>query len=104
MFALISVGGKQVLAEEGKWFQTELLPGAVGDAIAFDALLVSDEEGTATKVGMPTVAGAKVSGKILEHGRSEKVSVIKYKRKVRYRRNVGHRQPFTKVLVESITA
>lgn len=103
MFALISSGGKQVVAEAGKWFQTELLPGAVGDIVSFDALLVSDDEGANTKVGAPTVAGAKVSGKILEHGRGEKVSVIKYKRKVRYRRNVGHRQPFTKVLVESIT-
>ena len=70
----------------------------------FDALLVSDDDGSNTKVGNPTVPSAKVTGKIVEQGRDKKISVVKYKPKVRYRRNVGHRQPFTKVLIETIKA
>lgn len=104
MFAIIKTGGKQYTVEEGKWFLTEKIEAEEGAVVEFDALLVSDDEGKETKVGTPTVAGAKVTGKILEQGRSKKVSVIKYKPKVRYRRNVGHRQPFTKVMIEKISA
>ncbi|MBI2476783.1 50S ribosomal protein L21 [Candidatus Uhrbacteria bacterium] len=104
MFAIIVSGGKQHVVEEGRWFSTEKIDQEVGTAVEFDALLVSNDEGTATKIGTPNVAGVKVKGKILEHGREKKISVIKYKPKVRYRRNVGHRQPFTKVLIEKITA
>ena len=100
MFAIIEVGGKQAVVEVGKWFQTELLPGEVGTEITFPALLVAD--GDDAKVGAPHVAGVTVRGKITEHGRGKKIAVVKYKRKVRYRRNVGHRQHFTKVLIEAI--
>ncbi len=104
MFAIIATGGKQYVVEEGRWFVTEKIEKAEGETIEFEPLLVSDDEGKETKVGTPTVAGAKVVGKILEHDRDTKVSVIKYKPKVRYRRNVGHRQPFTKIMIEKITA
>ena len=69
---------------------------AEGETVEFDALLVSDDEGKETKVGTPTVSGVKVIGKIMEQGREKKISVIKFKSKSRYRRNVGHRQPYTK--------
>lgn len=100
MFAIIKSGGKQQVVEEGKWFLTEKIDQEDGSTVEFDALLISDDEGKETKIGTP-IAG-KVTGKILEHGRSEKVSVIKYKPKSNYRRNVGHRQPFTKVMIEKI--
>ncbi|SRR3989338_1900341 len=102
MFAIIESGGKQHLVEEGRWFQTEKIDQEEGSTVEFAPLLVSDDEGKATKVGTPTVSGAKVVGKIVEHGRTKKISVIKFKAKSNYRRNVGHRQPFTKVLVEKI--
>lgn len=102
MFAIIKSGGKQHVVEEGKWFITEKIEKKEGEAIEFEPLLVSDKKDT--KVGTPTVAGAKVTGKIMEHGRHKKVSVVKYKPKVNYRRNVGHRQPFTKVMIEKISA
>lgn len=104
MFAIIETGGKQYVVEEGRYFSTEKIDKAEGDPIEFEALLVSDDEGKETKVGTPTVKGAKVIGKIMEHGREKKISVIKFKSKSRYRRNVGHRQPFTKVMIEKISA
>lgn len=104
MFAIIETGGKQAVVEEGRWFTTEKLDLAEGAPVEFAPLLVSDDEGKDVKIGKPTVEGAKVLGKVLEHGRAPKISVIKFKAKSRYRRNVGHRQPYTKVLIEKISA
>ena len=73
-----------------------------GELITFEPMLVASDDGASVKVGTPIVTGSKVTAKIVEHGRAEKISVIKYKPKVRYRRNVGHRQPFTKIIIETI--
>jgi large subunit ribosomal protein L21 len=100
MFAIIKSGGKQHVVEEGKWFLTEKIDQEEGTAVEFDALLISDDEGKETKVGTP-VAG-KVTGKIMENGRGKKIAIVKYRAKSNYRRNVGHRQPFTKVMIEKI--
>ncbi len=75
---------------------------AEGETMTFEPMLVSDDEGNVVKVGAPIVAGASVKATIVEHGRGEKISVIKYKPKTRYRRNVGHRQPFTKIRIDAI--
>ena len=104
MFAVIQAGGKQFEVKEGQELKIEKVEKEIGENIAFEALLIADEEGTQVKIGTPLVSGAKITAKILEHGRTEKVSVIKYKPKVRYRRNFGHRQPFTKIKIEKITA
>lgn len=103
MMAVITTGGKQYLVKEGQELTVEKLTNKPESTLEFDALLVTDEEGKDVKVGEPTVSGAKVSAKVMEHGRAKKVSVIKYKPKSRYRRNVGHRQPFTKIKIEKIT-
>lgn len=100
MFAIIKSGGKQHVVEEGKWFLTEKIDQEEGSKVEFDVLLVSDDKDT--KVGTPTVSGAKVTGTIVEHGRAKKVSVVKYKPKSNYTRNVGHRQPYTKVMIDKI--
>lgn len=102
MFAVINTGGKQYIVSEGTTLKVELLTDAPGTELSFDALLVADKEGNDVKVGQPTVAGMKVSAKVVEHGRWDKVSVVKFKRKVRYRRNVGHRQPFTLIEITKI--
>lgn len=102
--AVIQTGGKQYIVREGQELKVEKLPFAEGASVDFDVLLVSDEEGAKTQVGLPIVDGAKVSARVLDHGRAKKVSVIKYKPKVRYRRNVGHRQPFTRIKIEKIVA
>jgi large subunit ribosomal protein L21 len=102
--AVIQTGGKQYLVSEGQELRVEKLPLEVGATVEFDALLVSDLEGKNTKVGTPTVGGVKVKASVLAQDRADKVSVVKYKPKVRYRRNVGHRQPFTKIKIDQIAA
>ncbi len=102
MFAVISTGGKQYLVTEGQKLRVEKLDLEAGATLTLDCLLVSDDSGNDVKVGTPLVAGGSVTAKVVEQGRADKVSVIKYKRKVRYRRNVGHRQPFTEIQIESI--
>lgn len=82
----------------------EKLPGNVGETIKFSqVLLLSNPDGSTVTLGKPHVSGAEVSGKILEQGLGEKISVVKFKSKVRYKRRVGHRQPFTKVKIETIS-
>ena len=102
--AVIQTGGKQYFVREGQELEIEKLSVEEGTTVDFDVLLLSDEEGTKTQVGTPTVSGAKVSAIVQGHGREDKVSVIKYKSKSRYRRNVGHRQPFTRIKIEKIAA
>jgi large subunit ribosomal protein L21 len=102
--AVIQSGGKQYLVREGQELKVEKLILEEGATIDFDVLLVSDEDGSHVQVGTPTVGGAKVTAKVLEQGRAKKVPIIKYKPKSRYRRNVGHRQPFTTLKIEKIAA
>jgi len=96
--AVIKTGGKQYKVAGGQELNIEKLEGNVGDKIKFDqVLLITDEEGEKFEIGQPILKEINIEAEIVEQGRAKKVSVIKYKRKVRYRRNVGHRQPFTKV-------
>ena len=102
MFAVIKAGGKQYIVRPGEELKIEKLEKDVGAAIELEAILISDDEGIDVQVGKPTAG--KVEATVIEQGRSKKVSVVKYKPKVRYRRNVGHRQPFTKIKIEKIVA
>lgn len=102
-FAVMKTGGKQYIVREGDVLSLEKLEGASGDAISFsEVLLITDETGEGMKLGVPTVAGAKVEGKVMEQGKGKKIFIIKYKPKVHYRRKRGHRQLFTKVKIEKI--
>jgi len=103
-FAVIQTGGKQYIVREGQDLKVEKLELEVGAPVVLDVLLVSDDNGSDVKVGNPLVSGANIKASVLEQGRADKVSVVKYKSKSRYRRNVGHRQPFTKLHIEKITA
>jgi large subunit ribosomal protein L21 len=103
MYAVITTGGKQYLVKEGLKVQVEKIDLEEGKSITFPAMLVASDDGSDVKVGSPEVKGSSVTAKILEQGRDTKISVIKYKRKVRYRRNVGHRQPFTILEIEKIS-
>lgn len=102
MYAVITTGGKQYLVTEGQKVKVEKLELELGATLTLDCLLVSDKDGNDVKVGTPLVPGGKVTAKVLVQGRADKISVVKYKRKVRYRRNVGHRQPFTEIQIETI--
>lgn len=100
MIAVIKTGGKQYLVREGETLKVETLSGKAGDTVSFEVLLRAEEDGSKVEVGAPTLAEAK--GEIVEHGRGKKVSVVKYKNKIRYQKRSGHRQPFTKVKIAKI--
>jgi large subunit ribosomal protein L21 len=102
MYAVITTGGKQYFVQQGEKLQVEKLELDPGATLNFEAMLVAETDGSQVQVGTPFVSGITVVAKVLEHGRADKISVIKYKPKVRYRRNVGHRQPFTLLQIESI--
>lgn len=103
MIAIIKTGGKQYKVRENQVIKVEKLIAEKDSEFIFDqVLLVADEAGADLKIGAPIVPNANVKAKVLEHGRSDKVSVVKYKSKTRYHKRVGHRQPFTKLEVVSI--
>lgn len=98
MYAIIETGGKQLKVEKGQKIFVEKLDAE--KEVTFDkVLMVSDEK---TLIGEPYVKGAKVVCSVLEHGKGKKIIVFKYKPKKRYKKKKGHRQPFTKLLVEDI--
>ena len=103
MYAIIETGGKQYKVQEGDVIVVEKLDAAEGEQVTFDKVLaVSKEDGLVA--GTPFVAGASVSAKGKEQGKGRKLIVFKYKPKKNYRRKQGHRQPFTKVVIEKIQA
>lgn len=99
-YAIIRSGGKQYTVREGARLMVEKLEGEPGASVDLDVLMVAD--GDSVTVGTPVVAGAKVVAEIVEHGRGEKIHVLKYKPKVRYRKRTGHRQPFTRLAIKQI--
>ena len=101
MQAIIETGGKQYRVSEGDIIYVEKLPAAEGDDISFDRILTVFEEDK-VKFGNPIVKGVEVSGKVLKNGKSKKVIVFKFKAKKNYRKTMGHRQPYTKVQINTI--
>ncbi len=101
VFAVIETGGKQYKVVEQDIIFVEKLEVAEGDEIVFDSVkALSSEDGF--KVGTPTVAGAKVTAKVLKNGKNKKIYVFKYKSKKNEKKKIGHRQPFTKVQIVKI--
>jgi len=100
MYAIIKTGGKQYKVAEGDVITVEKLAQGEGEEVVFDEVLtiVGDE----VKVGRPLVEGAKVTAKVEAQGKEKKIRIFKYKAKSNYRRRQGHRQPFTKVVIEKI--
>ncbi len=105
MYAVIQTGGKQYRVEPGKTVVVEKLAGDAGAQVVFDqVLLVSSGDGGNVTVGKPTVAGAKVTGEIVEQTRGDKLVVFKFRRRKNYVRRNGHRQDVTVVKVGEIQA
>ncbi len=104
MYAVVKTGGKQYKVKEGVSLKVEKLVAQPGDMLDLEVLLVADEDGKNVKVGTPNVAGAKVTAKVVEQGRHDKIRVVKYKPKSRYTRVNGHLQPFTEISIDSIKA
>lgn len=103
MYAIIETGGKQYKVEEGMELYIEKLDVEAGDVVNFDKVLLVSKDGQ-VQVGSPTVTNATVSGKVERHGRGKKIVVFKYKPKKNYSKKQGHRQPYTKVVIEKINA
>lgn len=101
MYAIIETGSKQYKVQVGDVLNIEKLHVAEGESVTFDRVLaVSKENGLIT--GTPIISGAMVTAKVEEHGKGAKIIVYKYKAKKNYRRKQGHRQPYTKVIIENI--
>ncbi len=101
MYAIVATGGKQFKVSPGQMVDVEKIPGDEGTAIEMDSVLfVADGENIT--VGQPIVDGAKIKATIMGQGRQKKVIVFKYKNKIRYRRKRGHRQHYTKLLIDEI--
>jgi large subunit ribosomal protein L21 len=103
MYAIIQTGGKQYRVAEGDVLTIEKLEAEEGDVVEFDQVLTVVKEGKVV-VGKPVVEGAKVTAKVEAQGKGKKILVFKYKAKSNYRRRKGHRQPYTKVVIEKIEA
>ncbi len=104
MFAIIETGGKQYKVAEGEFFRAELLSDYQADQeIEIDKVLAV-YDGEMLTAGKPYVENAKVTCKVIEHGKAKKVIVFHYKPKKNIRKKNGHRQPFTKLQVVSIQA
>lgn len=103
MYAVIKTGGKQYRVAEGDVLNVEKLNAEAGSEVVFDEVLTV-VNGADVKIGQPVVEGAKVTAKVVEQGKGEKILVFKYKAKSNYRKRQGHRQPFTKVEISKIEA
>ena len=103
MYAVISTGGKQYQVAQGERIRVEKLAGEVGDTVEIDQVLLV-AEGEEIRVGQPLVEGVKVTARIVEQGKAKKIVVFKKKRRQGYRRKQGHRQLFTALEIQSISA
>ena len=103
MYAIVEIAGHQYKVEKDRFVYTQKLAAEAGEAVEFDNVLLVDNDGNVV-VGEPTVSGAKVKGTVLDHVKSDKVIVFKKKRRKGYRRLKGHRQNYTKVMIEEIVA
>jgi large subunit ribosomal protein L21 len=101
MYAIVEIAGQQFKVEKEKKLYVQLLEAAEGDSVDFDKVLLVDNDGQVA-VGTPTVNGAKVTAKVLEHVKGDKVLVFKKKRRKGYKKLNGHRQQFTQIQIENI--
>jgi len=103
MYAIIETGGKQYKIRQGDVLRVEKLDAEAGQSVEVTKVLaVGGEDGLS--VGRPFIEGAKVVMKVMEHGKGEKILVFKYKPKKKYRRLRGHRQQYSKVVIDEIIA
>lgn len=102
MYAIIETGGKQYKVQQGDVIFVEKLGMEEGSEVTFDKVIaVSGDE---FKAGTPYVEGASVTAKVVKNGKEKKVIVFKMKPKKDYRRKMGHRQPYTKIQIDTINA
>ena len=103
MYAIVESGGKQYKVTQGERFRVEKLKAEPGETVSLDSVrMVVDETGV--RAGEPTVDGALVRCRVMNHGRGRKIRIVKYKKRKNYRRRNGHRQGYTELMVEEISS
>lgn len=102
MYAIVEIAGQQFKVLQDQYIYVHRLNAEAGAALNFDKVLLI-EDGATIKVGAPVVSGANVAATVLEHVRGDKVMVFKKKRRKGFKKSRGHRQDFTKVMINGIT-
>ena len=100
-FAIIKTGGKQYKVSEGQRLKIEKLPAPAASEVIFDDVLLA-VDGDDIGIGQPKIDGARVTAKVVKQGRARKIIILKYRPKKRYKKKMGHRQPYTEVEVTEI--
>ena len=103
MYAVIKTGGKQYRVVVGEKLKVEQIPADVNSQIIIDQVFMVGE-GESVKIGTPVVAGATVTATVVSHGRHDKVKIFKMRRRKHYQKHQGHRQNYTELRIEAITA
>ncbi|MAV75195.1 MAG: 50S ribosomal protein L21 [Cellvibrionales bacterium] len=101
MYAVVESGGKQHRVIEGETLKVEKLDLATGESLNIDQVLMVGE-GESVKIGAPYVAGSSVTAEVVSHGRHEKVTIVKFRRRKHHRKQMGHRQWYTELKITSI--
>jgi large subunit ribosomal protein L21 len=101
MYAIVEIAGQQFKVEKNDEIFVHRLEGEPGTKVEFAEVLLIDNDGKIT-VGAPHVEGSLISAKIIEHARGDKVIVFKKKRRKGFQKETGHRQDFSKILIENI--
>ena len=103
MYAVIKTGGKQYRVVAGEKLKIEQIPADVGAEINLDQILMVGE-GESVKIGTPLISGASVKATVLAQGRHKKVTIFKMRRRKHYQKHQGHRQNFTEIRIDGISA
>ncbi|MCX9157666.1 50S ribosomal protein L21 [Niveibacterium sp. 24ML] len=103
MYAVIKTGGKQYRVSAGQKIKVEQIPADVGAEITLDQVLMVGE-GESVKIGAPVVTGAAVKATVIAQGRHDKIQIFKMRRRKHYQKHQGHRQNYTELRIEAISA
>ncbi|WP_347249068.1 50S ribosomal protein L21 [Zoogloea sp.] len=103
MYAVIKTGGKQYRVVAGEKLKVEQIPADVGSQITIDQVFMVGE-GESVKIGTPVVTGASVTATVVSHGRHDKIKIFKMRRRKHYQKHQGHRQNYTELRIEAISA
>ena len=101
MYAVVQSGGKQHRVIEGESLKVEKLDIATGETITFDDVLMVGE-GDSVKIGAPYVGGSQVTAEVVSHGRHDKITIVKFRRRKHHRKQMGHRQWYTEIKITGI--
>ncbi len=102
MYAVIATGGKQYRVEQGAVLRIEKLDAKEGDTVEFDRVLMVGN-GDDVNIGAPYIVGGKVSAEVRAQGRAKKVEIVKFKRRKHHRKQMGHRQSYTEIVIKEIS-